>query len=665
MSKTPLNIHIIWHNDYEPGLQYAEYLYNRLTRNLYDSLSRGVGIPIYFHTHKKTSINFEDSTRNVLIIFINTSSILDETWNVFVNDLNKQCDENKLSLMLPVSISNKAFNLKGEIAKKNFIRLFEKGTNVEKRRLLIQNVSNEICRFLYGIDRISETKEISSNLPVKFFISHAKIDGKDIAKQINSFILTETPLKTFFDANDIRYGEYFQDELVQQIKNEDCVLLVIQTDKYASREWCRLEIMEAKLHNKPLVVLSKLTEGEYRSFPYMSNVRTVKRGESTKLTNEEIEDVIVETLLETLKFKYQKILINHVVDSFDVKCDKKIILSYPPELLSCVSIEKDSLVFYPEPPLSGEEMKLLGKMDRNLRFYTPSQIPTINSNFSSKKLKVGISISSNEEIEEYGVNFVHLKDYLIEMSRYLISSNLNIVFGGDLNRSGEDNYLTTLIELIHTYRNHPGEGEEIITNFTASFLSDSVTKEQEAEVSPYIKYNRVTLSKYEKSLKKESRRRKVISLSNMRKKMNLNIDYRISIGGKFANYLGIYPGVFEEIYIALIAKKPVFLIGGFGGVTKEVIDIIRTGKAKYLTEEHQYKDKNYELFVEEYNDYAKDRDLDTIEYKQVVERISKMTISDLNNGLSDKENEELFKTKDLVNIITLVLKGISNNEGGK
>jgi hypothetical protein len=518
---------------------------------------------------------------------------------------------------------------------------------------------------LYGIDRISEAKKTAVKLPVKFFISHAKIDGKDIAKQINRYILSETPLKTFFDANDIRSGGYFQDELVEQIKNEDSVLLVIQTDKYASREWCRIEIVEAKLNNKPLVVLSKLSEGEYRSFPYMSNVRTVKRGDYGMLKDEEVEDVIVEALLETLKFKYQKILINHVVDSFKIKHDNILILSYPPELLSCVSIDNNTLVFYPEPPLSGEEIKLLGKMNKNLRFFTPSQIPTINSDFSSKNVKVGISISSNEEMEEYGINYVHLKDYLIEISRYMISSNIKIVFGGDLNRTGDDNYLNTLIELIYTYSNHPGEGEQVITNYIASYLSDFVSKDQEADVTPYIKYVRVGLSRYEKNLKKNSRKRKAISLSKMRTEMNKNIDYRISIGGKFTNYSGKYPGVFEEIYDAIKTKKPLFLVGGFGGVTREVIDIIHKRKAKYLTEENQFKDREYKKFVGDYNKYCEGRDLDPINYNIAIEDISKMKISDLNNGLTTDENEELFKTKDLVKIITLILKGISVTEGDK
>ena len=45
--------------------------------------------------------------------------------------------------------------------------------------------------------------------PIKIFLSHAKADGTEVPKQIKNFIQTETQCHSFFDENDINYGQDF------------------------------------------------------------------------------------------------------------------------------------------------------------------------------------------------------------------------------------------------------------------------------------------------------------------------------------------------------------------------------------------------------------------------------------------------------------------------
>lgn len=42
---------------------------------------------------------------------------------------------------------------------------------------------------------------------------------------------------------------------------------------------------------------------------------------------------------------------------------------------------------------------------------------------------------------------------------------------------------------------------------------------------------------------------------------------RIALGGKLAGYSGFLPGIFEEALATLEAKRPLYLLGGFGGAT--------------------------------------------------------------------------------------------------
>ncbi len=539
MNKTPLIVHIVWHNEYETGLELARFLYSSLTRNVDDSLSRGIGIPIFFHTQKESSIDLSESIRNVIIVFINSSSIRDEEWSSYINTLNRKANDDELCLLIPVAISAQSFKIEGEIAQRNFIRLHIKKEVEEKKRYLLQMISNEICRFLFGANRLSDMAlpQKQSFMPVKFFISHTKRDKVNIAKQINDFILSETPLKTFFDANDIRAGSYFSAEILENIRSEDSVMLVIQSDHYSSREWCRMEVIEAKMSNRPLVVLSRLEHGEKRSFPYMANVRTIKKGDSTVLLDpEEIEDIVVETLLETLKFKYQNLLIEYIVDEFTTGNTKHIVLSYPPELLSCMNFEENTIVFYPEPPLGEEEISILNKIGKSIRYITPSQIPLLSARPEDTNINVGLSISSGEDLPLYGITNIQLKDYFVEISRYLISSKFSISFGGDINCGGEDNFSKILVDLIHTYNKNSGVANSIITNYIASFLVDRISEEQEDEAFPYISYVKMKESSAEHFLPSDSRIRKALSLTNMRIMMNSNLDCRVSIGGKSRNF---------------------------------------------------------------------------------------------------------------------------------
>ena len=50
---------------------------------------------------------------------------------------------------------------------------------------------------------------------------------------------------------------------------------------------------------------------------------------------------------------------------------------------------------------------------------------------------------------------------------------------------------------------------------------------------------------------------------------------RICAGGKLFGYSGKMPGVLEEILIAIDKKKPIFLLGAFGGVVGEVCKVLR------------------------------------------------------------------------------------------
>jgi hypothetical protein len=146
-------------------------------------------------------------------------------------------------------------------------------------------------------------------------------------------------------------------------------LIVVHTDKYSTREWCKWELIMAKKHNRPIVVVNALQDTETRSYPYMGNVPVIRWQES------EIQNILHFILLEILRFEYTYRLIDSQVRQYEGGHKIKKILASPPELFTLIykAFEKgtkDKRVIYPDPPVTQEEQDLLDELD-DFEFLTP------------------------------------------------------------------------------------------------------------------------------------------------------------------------------------------------------------------------------------------------------------------------------------------------------
>ncbi|MFT5666791.1 MAG: hypothetical protein ACI9DK_000976, partial [Vicingaceae bacterium] len=276
--------------------------------------------------------------------------------------------------LFPVSISKDFMNIGKTVSENNFIRLHNENSYKKRLEKLLFELTHEFCRMLYDKPRLSEVKEDKySNKPITLFISHSKRDGLDIAKQIKSRADSDSAMNTFFDAIDIAPGHKFESELDSNI--ESSALLVIQTDSYASREWCRWEVLKAKKANRPVVVVNAISRGEERSFPYLGNVPTIRWNPSRKNL---IDKILSFTLYEVLRFIYTLEYISGLKGLIKLTgTTKPKILSSPPELLTLLekATEEETggnIVIYPDPPLTSEELELLMGTTNEFEFLTPT-----------------------------------------------------------------------------------------------------------------------------------------------------------------------------------------------------------------------------------------------------------------------------------------------------
>jgi hypothetical protein len=142
----------------------------------------------------------------------------------------------------------------------------------------------------------------------------------------------------------------------------------------------------------------------------------------------------------------------------------------------------------------------------------------------------------------------------------------------------------------------------------------------------------------------------------MRIKMAEDCSARIIIGGKISGYLGYMPGIIEETLYTLLNDKPLYLIGGFGGATLKLINLLKGEDIEELSNEYQYNN----IFLKEFKEYINDK-YDFCDYEIIKEKLSNFNIETISsmNKLSVEENEILFTSKNIHEILYLIMKGLT------
>jgi hypothetical protein len=256
---------------------------------------------------------------------------------------------------------------------------------------------------------------------------------------------------------------------------------------------------------------------------------------------------------------------------------------------------------------------------------------------------IAISISESSDLAVLGLASEHLDDAMAEVARYLLAMGARLLYGGDLRAEG---FTEVLFELVARHRRDADVGDNRlgVSNFLAWPIHMSMPLEKVDHLSAalegladifYLTEDGAIMTTQER---RELQPREVTDhdwrygLSAMRFRMHRNSDARIVLGGKTTDFKGFMPGVAEETIISLMYGQPIFLLGGFGGCTRDIAESLGL-----LPMSEQSTSPRSWPFREYFNLF---------------------TVESLRNGLTAKENIALAKTVHIDQAITLILRGL-------
>jgi hypothetical protein len=324
---------------------------------------------------------------------------------------------------------------------------------------------------------------------------------------------------------------------------------------------------------------------------------------------------------------------------------------------------------------------------------------------------IGISVSyERDNLLSRGLGLEHLRELLIRLARPLVRSSANLAYAGHW-RPAEDNFTEDLLRLIS------GEQEDTsvaagepslpigrLYNHLAWPQYLAVTPRMEAEWINSCRIIRVTqqdagIAAEDQVADAEGLHTSdaatlnaAIALSAMRRSAvdggvaitpgvptseatDPALSARIILGGKLKGYSGFLPGIFEEALVCLQRKKPLYILGGFGGAAEALAraltaNPIPSQPPNYLSPEwHRAKTPKVERLGKlaaaramPPNVLTTDAALDAL-WKLIQPAPPKSLAEKLLTGLDDAETLQMMTTRDMALAVRLVHRGLEAKIG--
>ena len=668
-TKFPLLVQFEFHPASTEAAAAAEYLHEVLNA---DPAVPGLQIPTFFTPNDGSSEPPEPTVATeadrVLVVLLADDQLAaaarkrtksGTTWGEYATKL-REITEAAGHRFMPVQLTESGWPIDKRLDDTNFLRAWAIDRIEERHKFIARRLVHLLIR------RLRPRTENEDAPPVTIFLSHTKMDLEQeprVVKTLLAHLTATQPEKTWFDSGDISTGSRFAHEIENGVK--DSALLAIVTDSYSSRSWCRKEVLFAKHHQRPVVIVDAVQERETRRFPYSGNTPVLR------WKAQDAHAVVDLLLREVLRHAYAEESLKQRRREGDV------VLPAGPELVTIVHHRKGSnqpVVLYPDPPLGPEELEVLERS--GVRVETPLQRHALAHDLRSRNLTVALSVSGAEDLGRHGLRTAHLDSILLDLSRYLLVAGVRLAYGGHLGSEGYTVRLADLLRdpIVEQLRGTPSAEQaspELVTYLPWPKLA---SVRDEARLGSLVEMRRCDRpSDLDESLdpafvatpdvevpSDTPVRRFAWSrgLTAMRERQTSEMSARVVVGGKLGRrdnpYVGRMPGVLEEALFAIRAQRPIYLVGAFGGCARLVLDALDGIERAELT-------SAYHEALPHAPDLKKvyaDRSVKWDDFESIATELKACGVSGLKNGLSVEENRELATSRSAERIVELVLHGL-------
>jgi hypothetical protein len=703
----PLCVHLFFHPESTAAAGVAMRLFAQLNGA---STDFGPRIPVRFGVcteDGRPEVPPLDSANSLVVILVDRRMArratddddeVADAWTDLIENLLRTNPPNTSTdcSVLPVALDSAAFHLSERLDHRSFVRL-----NNHDLQHLEFHVAIRCLRLM--ADRPASDAGDVDTLPrsdVEVFVSHAKRDlsGKPTEGPVAALLTAhhELPLKAWYDSSQIPPGAEFAKEIDKAVKSANVVVVVL-TDSYSSREWCRREVLAAKAEGRPLVVVDAIKSRVVRLFPYIGNAPTVRwraaLAEATEPSDKylpaetllgweayDAKTVLLQALFEALRYEHERARLGTGDGSVKV-------LGTHPEAITIAAMSADTTrVLYPDPPLGREELEYAQRARPTLELTTPLE-QLAGREAPRRVLDIALSLSGAADAGRYGASDLHLATMAHDLALYLLLGGHRLIYGGSLNHGavrhdgtapGDDvNYVERLMELVE--RHYPlareiGRPIHPIVNWVPWPRHTMLAEELDL-----YQYNRAKLEtgRQPDDLNVDAAELERATadgfptdtplgrylwargLTTMRSDSTAAASARVAMGGKLEGYTGILPGIAEEVLLSLRSDKPVYLIGAFGGAARAVLEVLRGQSRVELTSAWcQSRVAGWSELIDEYGH----RGYPVVTPEEMTEELGRRgaggLAAALHNGLSDDANDELATTTDPWRAVHLVLDGL-------
>ena len=657
-----LAINFIWHpSDSDDVTPILDVIRKSFARDKNKPFSRGLNVPMFFFSSQNnsevpSSNPQEIANSNIIFVFTSANTVGRKEWRCYVEGL----PQSPSSHIVPIAIDSYGYDHKGALSGLNCVRVND--WLVANRDLAaVVALAHEIYRF--GCKTVPPIT-IGVESSITLFLSHSKSGdtGKLHSEQIKRFV-DNTNMNRFFDANEISPGYHFAHEIEGHIKSS--TLLAIESDVYSARYWCQREILIAKQYNRPVVVVNCLEDFEDRIFPAASNVPCVHVSPMVPMSERDILRILSAAIVETVRYNYSIRCLEayRLAGWIDQDCE---LAARPPEIRQVATFRKNGVrkICYPEPPVYLIESDWHEALE--IQAFTPLWSPAQRDCLSGERVGISISDVSGDGFAGHHIHPDQLVRLAQDLARHLLARSATLLYGGDLRPGG---FTEFILDEARILKDRLGEAAPRVENHLAwpLYVSDpdiTAWRAQYHEIMETVEHGppgdvandldktaflppNTPLNSYIWSR----------CLTEMREKSISSSTVRICAGGRLAGYKGKMPGVLEEIILAFNERKPVYLLGAFGGVVGDVCRLLlSTDVPESLTESWQITHN------ESYSDLQKlaRSHQNECDYEVIATSISGHSISELASrcGLDENEYKRLMETPFVDECIYLVLKGL-------